>query len=243
MQGLSYDDVGYVDATELEPNGVLQRTKQIIHNQQTYTVDTIIRLVDDAENQSLTEGALNEQTADYKGVVIRVTWIRAGGNESEVFRTTRIAPGGHSHLCLPTTLSVCPGFVSPGEGACIPNTSCPSAGVCLREPVPNPSCPPSSQFCPQCYQDADCPADTICNTTTNTCESLPEACRSSDSCNEGDVCSNGVCTPACNSPFGTACAQGEICNEQTGVCTLPCTSNICSCAAGTACNTETQLCE
>src|SRR5690606_21665686 len=66
IRALSYENVGYTNASALEPDGVILRHENITQDSGDYVVDTTIELIDDPANGTLAQGLLNEETADYK---------------------------------------------------------------------------------------------------------------------------------------------------------------------------------
>lgn len=134
VRSLTYEDVGYADAAGDEPDGVLTRQETARRNQQDYGLDVLIEIIDDAGNQSLPSGGLNEFNADYKRVTIEASWVSAGGNERSVAATTLVSAGGNFDTCTPGAFS-CPG----GE-ACPANGVCPSANA-------DSTCPSEGYFC------------------------------------------------------------------------------------------------
>lgn len=240
VRSLPYEDVGYKDATGNEADGILDRRHDVQRNQQKYTVDTRIELVDDPANGILPEISLNEETADYKRVTIKVGWDAIGGsNNQNVSVVSLVSKESGTDKCTPGDPDGCPGTGSPGEGACVPKEPCPDSGVCPA-PKAKPYCPPGAQYCQQCYTDSDCEAGQACNTDTRVCEPKQGACKTSADCSGGQVCSSGQCSASCVS---AGCDGGEICNTDTGVCTISCNDSTCDCPPGLECNKDKGFCE
>ncbi len=237
---LGYDNVGYSAPYGGEPDGKIERSGNLNQNQQPYTVERKVELVDDPANGILRQGALNETTADYKKVTVIISWNAATGTPRNVSTTSYISKDALQR-CVPGEYT-CRGPDTSQEivGACIPNEPCPDSGVCPDTVADNVAdCPPGAQFCPECYSSNDCSAGNVCS--NNTCVASAGACRSSTDCSGGQVCDDGQCTAAC-SDFNP-CGSGEVCEELSGICVQSCTSDSCSCANGYSCNAATETCE
>lgn len=241
VRSLIYDDVGYTNPGAGEPDGVLERTMNVNRNQQSYTVETTVTLIDDPVNGELSE-QLTESNADYKLVGVTVSWQVAGGDMRSVDTATYVAPAGSVQTCTPGEANACPGSDSAGSGACIPKVTCPPSGVCPSGSDDTPACPPGSQFCVECYSDSDCSAGETCNELINECVATPGACRADSDCSAGSVCQSGMCASACTS--NADCGGSNVCNTETGVCSPSCVDgNSCSCPSGTSCDVDTGVCE
>jgi type II secretory pathway pseudopilin PulG len=218
IRGLDYDNVG------LQPDGILTAEQPVTRNQQTYDIALSVELVDDAANGSLPANTLTETNADFKRVKVVVSWQTASGNTRDVALLANIVPDNTVQTCEPGAVNACAseGFPgNPGNGACVPNTTCPDSGICPSEVNTRPYCPTGVLFCPQCYTGVDCGAGFTCQ--AGACVAAGGVCYSDSDCNGAQsVCQQGQCLPNCNL-YG--CNNGELCNTTTGVCSLPCDGN------------------
>ena len=142
VRGMSYSNVGYVDATGQESKGTLHRTQGAASGGLQYTLNTNVELIDDPANGTLPPGTLSADTADYKRVKLEALWQLASGTQREVsavldvqgqqgcFATIPCVPGTPAACADVTAVdSNCVPYV--GTGACIPKTSaCPASGFC-----------------------------------------------------------------------------------------------------------------
>jgi hypothetical protein len=171
-------------------------------------------------------------------------------------------------FCVPTN-GRCQGCLVDG---CPDNFLCSDSGACIAPKALCAECNPG-----ECAQDArcalfgsstrcldlcdgGCPANTVCNTTTNLCQPISGSCEATAcpgvSCagstvpylNEqtctcvacldsshcgGNQCNNGACA-SCSCPPGTQCGANNAC--------IPIQSGCGTCPQGATCDTQTQTC-
>lgn len=138
IRALEYTNVGYTTPVAGEPDGVLVKTENRSQNNQTYTITTTVNLVDDPLNGTV--GALTENNADYKKVIIAATWELPGMAQREVMVVTYVAKGALPSI-PPPVLTPSPTFPpsptpTPTPSPTFPPTPTPS-------PTPTPTFPPS----------------------------------------------------------------------------------------------------
>ncbi len=272
IRGLSYGNVGFIQPASGEPDGVLTHEQKMKQGQQTYTVTTTIKLVDDPANGAAT-GFLTESNADYKAVKIEAKWTAAGGTARDVSTTTYVANAAVT--CTPGAPAVCqppgggmggrectPGSTCPGGALCLDSGLCGSApapsalpqckdcsaGVC-PSPTPPPSVTPSpSPF----YNLLDCPASGLCPTTAGSPTPTPSPVCPPGAlyCNQpsGSPTPTPNPTPAISCGLYCSCAVGQVCDTASNTCCDPtkdpnCTPPPPKCPTGQVWDEVTQSCK
>ncbi|MDZ4225298.1 MAG: hypothetical protein U1C49_00465, partial [Candidatus Andersenbacteria bacterium] len=146
IRALPYDSVGYTDPADCankeangitynycEPDGIIQRTEDVIRDNVTYTVTTIISLVDDQEN-----GYLTKNTAP----VLPMSVAHAQSTPT-LDETTADYKQGEVAVSIPSTKAtqqtVQVGWISADDAlACADSSDCPGVDVCCSEQCVEP---------------------------------------------------------------------------------------------------------
>lgn len=134
IRAISYDQVGYNGALPGEPDGVLLKSETYQQNNQPYTINTIVTLVDDPLNGAA--GTLTEANADYKKVEITIIWRQANNTQRDVTAVTYVSRGASTATTssgfspLPT---VTPPTPTPSQAGSAPPCTCPDGSACLAD--------------------------------------------------------------------------------------------------------------
>ena len=236
-----YVDVGYTGGSV--PDGIFPASEVIDTNNQVYEMRMDITLVDDPENGCVDAGGtcdgstLDEETADYKRVVISVVYPSANDAAEEVKVVTYSVPGQAEALlnmveCDPTDIT---GSCGAGQiccnerclarcdpGSCPEGYSCAENGCgCVEADCPwcdlatcfdDFECVASNQQCLAGNCVAECASDGDCGGATCLYGWCLESCINNSECNGDQICQDGSCQmPGCVTNYD--CRVGYSCTD------------------------------
>ena len=234
-----YLDVGYVGGGI--PDGIFAASEMVSMNNQSYEVKMEITMIDDPANGCLDAGGtcdgstLDEDTADYKRVVISIKYPSSNNATDEVKVTVLSMPGQAEDLLNMVACDSTDTSGSCGAGKiccderCLPRCepgSCPSGYACAAD-----GCGCEVESCPTCGM-ASCFDDFECAATNQQCKngSCVYKCVDDGDCG-GETCVYGICQSFCIN--NGECNDDQFC--QDGVCHMStCLDNF-DCRVGYSC--------
>jgi len=236
-----YLDVGFSDGGS--PDGIFLSTETVVQNDSDYVIMMDFELVDDPENGcedlgGLCDGStIDESTADYKQVVVRVKYPAADNASKEVVVSTFSVSGQAAALlgtveCDPIdTTGSCPAGQLCCSERCIPLCepgACPEGYTCATD-----GCGCELESCAWC-ETGECSDDFECVGGGEQCEegSCTALCVTDSDCPGGESCDGyGVCQPPCTED--AECSSDQVCFD--GFCQPPGCLDDGYCATGYGC--------